>query len=59
MVGPALFFTVTVFGGFMMRGMPKRKPMSKGSGAHKFRRDVGKTHPFNMRMAPMRGGWRL
>lgn len=42
-----------------MRGNPKRYGMSKRGGARKFRRDVSKTHPFNMRMAPMRGGWRL
>lgn len=43
----------------MSRGMPKRSRPHKGGSARKFRRDVSKVHPFNMRVAPMRGGWRL
>lgn len=37
----------------------KRKPVHKSSSARKFRGSVSKTHPKNMRMAPMRGGFRL
>lgn len=37
----------------------KRKHVNKGHSASKFRRNVGKTQPVNMRGAPMRGGIRL
>lgn len=36
-----------------------RSGLNKGKSARKFRRDVSKTHPKNMAMRPMRGGWRL
>lgn len=37
----------------------KRKPVSKGKSAFKFRRDVSKTKMVNLQPAPMRGGTRL
>lgn len=36
-----------------------RGHVSKGRSAGKFRRNVSRTHKFNMRGAPMRGGIRL
>lgn len=37
----------------------KRVPVHKGHSASKFRRDVRRTHPKNVKPVPMRGGWRL
>lgn len=37
----------------------KRVGVDKYVSAGQFRRNVGKTHPHNVRLAPMRGGWRL
>lgn len=37
----------------------KRHRVHKGSSSGKFRHDVGRTHSKNMRLAPVRGGWRL
>lgn len=51
---PAGFF----FGG-SMRAMPHRGKPHKGRSARSFRHNVGKSHPFNVKMAPRRGGWRL
>lgn len=36
-----------------------RKHVHKGASAHKFRKNVGKTHIANLKPMPMRGGWRL
>lgn len=36
-----------------------RRPVNKARSAGKFRRDVGRAHPVNVKMAPRRGGWRL
>ncbi|WNK12482.1 MAG: hypothetical protein [Microvirus sp.] len=36
-----------------------RKPVGKSHSAHQFKRNVSRTHPKNMQMRPMRGGWRL
>ena len=36
-----------------------RGGMHKGHSASKFRHDSGRTHPKNMKMRPMRGGFRL
>ena len=36
----------------------RRRPVSKGPSARKFRRNVGRTNRKNIQ-APMRGGWRL
>jgi hypothetical protein len=36
-----------------------RHSVSKSGSASKFKRDVGRTNGHNMRMSPMRGGWRL
>lgn len=36
-----------------------RKPVSKSRSARKFRAGAGRTKSINMKMAPMRGGWRL
>jgi hypothetical protein len=37
----------------------KRSHVHKGKSAHSFRKNVSKTHPKNMQMRPMRGGFRL
>jgi len=37
----------------------KRSHVHKGKSAQQFRHNVGTTHPKNMAMRPMRGGWRL
>jgi len=37
----------------------KRSGLNKGKSSAKFRHDVSKTHPHNMKMRPMRGGFRL
>lgn len=37
----------------------KRKFVSKGRSARKFRSNVSRTKAPNVVMAPMRGGWRL
>lgn len=37
----------------------KRYGVSKGSSARHFRHHVGRTKSANVRMNPMRGGWRL
>lgn len=37
----------------------KRKPVNKSASARSFRHDSGRTHPKNMQMRPMRGGFRL
>lgn len=37
----------------------KRFGLDKSHSARKFRHDVGRTHSKNMRLQPMRGGWRL
>lgn len=37
----------------------RRFGVHKGKSARHFRSAVGQTHPKNMRLAPMRGGWRL
>lgn len=37
----------------------RRKPVSKGRSANKFRRHVGRTKAANMKVGPMRGGIRL
>lgn len=37
----------------------KRGHVSKGRSAAKFRGDTARTHPKNMAMKPLRGGWRL
>lgn len=37
----------------------KRKPVSKGASAHKFRKQVSRTQPVNLKAGPMRGGIRL
>jgi hypothetical protein len=37
----------------------KRMHVNKGKSASRFRHSVGKTHPKNMQMRPMRGGFRL
>lgn len=42
-----------------MRGMPQRFGANKVRHARKFKRDVGTTHPRNVKPKPMRGGWRL
>jgi len=39
--------------------MPRRSHVNKARGARNFRHAVGRTHPRNMQMSPMRGGWRL
>ena len=36
-----------------------RHGVHKGKSASKFRHQVSRTHPRNMRIQPMRGGWRL
>lgn len=36
-----------------------RYGVNKGRSASKFRRNVGKTKKANLRITPMRGGWRL
>lgn len=36
-----------------------RHAVSKGKSAAKFRHGASKTHPRNMQMRPMRGGFRL
>lgn len=36
-----------------------RHSVSKGRSAAKFRRNVGRTKKANLRITPMRGGWRL
>lgn len=37
----------------------KRFAVNKGRSAGKFRRNVSRTHPVNMRVSVMRGGIRL
>lgn len=37
----------------------RRSHVSKRGSARKFRRNVGRTKGANLRMMPMRGGWRL
>jgi hypothetical protein len=37
----------------------KRSPVNKGKSAKKFRKNVGTTHPKNVKMSPLRGGFRL
>ncbi|QXP08390.1 MAG: hypothetical protein [Arizlama microvirus] len=37
----------------------KRFGVNKGNSAKQFRHNVGRTHPRNIKMQPMRGGWRL
>lgn len=39
--------------------MLRRRGVSKGKSARKFRRQVSRTKSANLRGAPMRGGWRL
>lgn len=39
--------------------MKKRMPVNKHKSAKKFRHNVSRTHPMNMKAAPMRGGIRL
>lgn len=36
-----------------------RKGVHKGRSARKFRKNVGRTKKANLRITPMRGGWRL
>lgn len=36
-----------------------RKPVSKASSSRRFRKNASKTKGMNLRMNPMRGGWRL
>lgn len=36
-----------------------RSGVNKGRSAARFRGQVGRTQPVNIRQAPMRGGWRL
>jgi hypothetical protein len=31
----------------------------KGKHARRFRHDIGRSHAFNVKQKPMRGGWRL
>lgn len=42
-----------------MMKQSRRFGANKSSHAHKFRRDVSRTHPRNVQVRPMRGGWRL
>lgn len=37
----------------------KRSHVNKSRSARSFRHKVGTTHPKNVAMRPMRGGWRL
>ena len=39
--------------------MLRRKPVNKYKSAHSFKKNVRRTKAPNMRMNPMRGGWRL
>lgn len=36
-----------------------RRPVNKRASARGFRADSGRTAALNMRVAPLRGGWRL
>lgn len=36
-----------------------RNPVRKGRSAAQFRNNVRTTHPANMNIVPMRGGWRM
>jgi len=37
----------------------QRRPVNKRSSTRSFNHKADRTHPKNMRNAPMRGGWRL
>lgn len=37
----------------------KRKPQNRRAGARQFKRQVGQTKVANLKVTPMRGGWRL
>lgn len=37
----------------------RRKAMSKGSFVARYKHDVRRTHPMNVKIRPQRGGWRL
>lgn len=37
----------------------KRKSVSKRASAKKFRRQAGRTKVANLKITPMRGGWRM
>lgn len=36
-----------------------RRPVHKGKSSAHFRHSISKTHPKNVKVRPMRGGWRL
>lgn len=37
----------------------RRQNVNKRAGSRRFSKQAERTHPKNMRNAPMRGGWRL